>query len=221
MARRQEGTSLWREQSAIVFSAFVPVGNSKSNSFMVHSTICNEEYFFQDPILYLLLLKTYFWLDSEVEALGEDSLHLLQSVPSAFLWLPSLPWPKVLHILQPPHFPQCTVSSEQYVSVVFAGHIESFFKYSFYVYRCCVCMYGCVPLVCLVSSEARRQCQIPWDWCYRPFEPLCAWSWTFVFWKSNQGLLTTESIVQPPGFESPSLSASTSHVPGLHYHSSV
>lgn len=104
---------------------------------MVHSTICNEDYFFQDPILYLLLLKTYFWLDSKVEALSEDSLHLLQSVPSAFLWLPSLPWPKVLHILQPPHFPQCTISSEQYVSVAFAGHIESWAPWSLASYVLC------------------------------------------------------------------------------------
>lgn len=59
----------------------------------------------------------------------------------------------------------------QPLSQLFSLHLTFFkLKFLFYYFICMVvlpeCMF-CVPHVCLVSTENRRGCQIPWKWSYR------------------------------------------------------
>lgn len=70
-------------------------------------------YCFQGLIIYLFLLKWWFWLNSdlEVDALSEDNLHLFAFCSWLFFfWLRSFSCPKVWQILQPSHFSWCIVS---------------------------------------------------------------------------------------------------------------
>lgn len=61
--------------------------------------------------VYVTLRKSYFWLDSDINALK--------------IWPPSFSCPKIYQILQPyPYFSWYTISSEQFTDVCVAGQVE-------------------------------------------------------------------------------------------------
>ena len=84
-------------------------------------------FFLMSDLIYLFTLRTsHFWLDSEVEALREDSLHLLAicsccfSLASFILLAKSLAYSAASSL-----FFLVSVSSEQYVGVCAAELLES------------------------------------------------------------------------------------------------
>lgn len=67
----------------------------------------------------------------------------------------------------------------------------------YYVYRCSLymyaCMYICAPRVCLVSTEGRRGCWIPWTWITDGWEL----PWSSVPLEEQSILLTVEHLSSP------------------------